>query len=55
MEDLASTRLEGDRLQPALLDRLSDDEPDKKTEAPQNAVVSKTRLKRTVLRDLIWS
>jgi type VI secretion system protein ImpF len=54
MEDLTSDRSEGDRLQPALLDRLTDDEPEKKTEPLQNAVVSKSRLKRTVLRDLVW-
>jgi type VI secretion system protein ImpF len=47
-------RSEGDRLQPALLDRLTDDEPEKKTETPQNAVVSKSRLKQTVLRDIGW-
>lgn len=54
MEDLTSTRSEGDRLQPALFDRLTDDEPGQKSEAPQNAFVSKSRLKRTVLRDLVW-
>ncbi|MCM2251778.1 MAG: type VI secretion system baseplate subunit TssE [Ramlibacter sp.] len=54
MEDLASERSEGDRLQPALLDRLTDDEPGQRTEPLQNAVVSKGRLKRTVLRDLAW-
>jgi len=54
MEDLTSNRPEGDRLQPALLDRLTDDEPGKQTESPQSAFVSKTRLKRTVLRDLAW-
>lgn len=47
-------RSEGDRLQPALLDRLTDDEPDHRKESPQQAVVSKGRLKRTVLRDLTW-
>ena len=54
MEDLTSKLSEGDRLQPALLDRLTDDEPEQKTESAQNAVVSKARLKRTVLRDLVW-
>lgn len=54
MEDLTGNRSEGDRLQPALLDRLTDDEPGQKTEPSQNAVVSKARLKRTVLRDLVW-
>lgn len=53
MEDLTH-KSEGDRLQPALLDRLTDDEPDENSETAQNAVVSKARLKRTVLRDLVW-
>lgn len=54
MEDRTIFRSEGDRLQPALLDRLTDDEPTQRQETLQNAVVSKGRLKRTVLRDLIW-
>ncbi len=54
MEDSTILRSEGDRLQPALLDRLTDDEPDQRQETLQHAVVSKSRLKRTVLRDLIW-
>jgi type VI secretion system protein ImpF len=43
-----------DRLQPALLDRLTDDEPDKRTEAPEAATMSRTRLRQAVLRDLAW-
>lgn len=54
MEDSTILRSEGDRLQPALLDRLTDDEPDQRQETLQHAVVSKGRLKRTVLRDLVW-
>jgi type VI secretion system protein ImpF len=54
MEDSSSLRREGDRLQPALLDRLTDDEPDRREETLQNSVVSKGRLKRMVLRDLVW-
>lgn len=54
MEDSTIRRSEGDRLQPALLDRLTDDEPEKRQESLQNSVVSKGRLKRTVLRDLVW-
>ena len=54
MEDRTILRSEGDRLQPALLDRLTDDEPDQRQESLQNAVVSKGRLKRMVLRDLVW-
>jgi type VI secretion system protein ImpF len=54
MDDQSNIRVEGDRLQPALLDRLTDDDPDQRVEALQNSVVSKGRLKRTVLRDLVW-
>ncbi len=54
MEDTTIRRSEGDRLQPAVLDRLTDDEPEKRQESLQNSVVSKGRLKRTVLRDLVW-
>jgi type VI secretion system protein ImpF len=54
MENRTVLRSEGDRLQPALLDRLCDDESDKLHETLEHSVVSKGRLKRTVLRDLIW-
>ena len=54
MNERTLLRSEGDRLQPALLDRLTDDEPGNRQELLQNAVVSKGRLKRTVLRDLVW-
>ena len=43
-----------DRLQPSLLDRLIDDEPDKKTEAVERRVLSFSRLRESVLRDLNW-
>ena len=43
-----------DRLQPALLDRLTDDEPDKKVESREARVLSKRRLRQSVLRDLAW-
>jgi type VI secretion system protein ImpF len=43
-----------DRLQPALLDRLTDDEPDKKLEPRNVRVMSKKRLRQSVLRDLDW-
>ncbi len=43
-----------DRLQPALLDRLTDDEPDKKQEPREARVLSKTRMRQSVLRDLAW-
>ena len=43
-----------DRLQPALLDRLTDDEPDKKQEPRESRVLSKKQLRQSVLRDLAW-
>jgi type VI secretion system protein ImpF len=43
-----------ERLQPALLDRLTDDEPDKKVESREARVFSKRRLRDAVLRDLAW-
>jgi len=43
-----------ERLQPALLDRLTDEEPDKTQEAPAQRVMSKARLRQAVLRDLAW-
>jgi len=43
-----------ERLQPALLDRLIDDEPDKKVEPRDKRVLSKAMLRRAVLRDLSW-
>ena len=43
-----------ERLQPALLDRLTDDEPDKKVESRESRVFSKRRLRDAVLRDLAW-
>jgi type VI secretion system protein ImpF len=43
-----------DRLQPALLDRLTDEEPDKKLEPREQRVLSRSRLRQAVLRDLAW-
>jgi type VI secretion system protein ImpF len=43
-----------DRLQPALLDRLTDDEPERKLEPREQRVLSKSRLRQAVLRDLVW-
>ena len=43
-----------DRLQPSLLDRLIDDEPEKKTEAVERRVLTLSRLRECVLRDLNW-
>lgn len=44
----------GDRLQPALLDRLTDDEPTKATEAVDAAAMTRSRLRCAVLRDIAW-
>lgn len=43
-----------ERLQPSLLDRLSDDEPDKSQEPRDRRVLSVQRLRECVLRDLSW-
>jgi type VI secretion system protein ImpF len=43
-----------ERLQPALLDRLTDQEPDKKLEPREHRVMSKSRMRQAVLRDLAW-
>lgn len=43
-----------DRLYPSLLDRLTDDDPDKQVEARDNRSTSLARLRESVLRDLNW-
>ena len=43
-----------ERLQPALLDRLTDEEPTKTQEPAERRVMSKSRLRQAVLRDLAW-
>ncbi|HWK12721.1 MAG TPA: type VI secretion system baseplate subunit TssE [Vicinamibacterales bacterium] len=43
-----------EQLQPALLDRLTDDQPDKKLEPRMERVMSKRRMREAVLRDLTW-
>lgn len=43
-----------ERLQPSLLDRLTDNEPESKVESRAQRVLSLNRLKRSVLRDLAW-
>lgn len=50
MADLLHT----ERLQPSLLDRLTDHEPDKKREVGEQRVVSSRQLRQSVLRDLSW-
>jgi len=43
-----------ERLQPSLLDRLMDNEPDKTQESREQRVFSLTRLRDAALRDLAW-
>jgi len=43
-----------ERLQPALLDRLLDNEPEKKVEPREARVMTKAQLRHAVLRDLAW-
>ena len=50
MADLTTT----DRLQPSLLDRLTDDQPQAKQESRDRRVMSMRQLRMAVLRDLGW-
>ena len=43
-----------DRLQPALLDRLTDDAPQDHHETTESRVIGRQRLRELVLRDLTW-
>ena len=43
-----------ERLQPALLDRLTDDAPDQTVESRDDRVISLRRLRQGVVRDLEW-
>ncbi len=43
-----------ERLQPSLLDRLADDEPEKKVESRDKRILSFIKLKQSVMRDLEW-
>ncbi|MGE5451967.1 MAG: type VI secretion system baseplate subunit TssE [Acidobacteriota bacterium] len=43
-----------DRLQPALLDRLTDDDPGNTRDADERRVLNKAQLRQAVLRDLGW-
>ena len=49
-----STPRAQDRLQPALLDRLTDDNPDSQVEGTESRVINRNRLRELVLRDLAW-
>jgi type VI secretion system protein ImpF len=43
-----------ERLQPSLLDRLTDDEPDQQQESREKRVLSMRKLRESVQRDLAW-
>jgi type VI secretion system protein ImpF len=43
-----------DRLQPSLLDRLTDNDPERKQESRDARVLSPSRLRECVRRDLVW-
>ena len=43
-----------DRLQPALLDRLTDDDPTNPKETLEMRIISRNRMREVVLRDLSW-
>ena len=43
-----------ERLQPALLDRLTDDAPEQTREPREARVITRQRLRAAVLRDLVW-
>ncbi|CRH29843.1 type VI secretion system baseplate subunit TssE [Pantoea ananatis] len=43
-----------DKLQSSLLDRLTDDAPDKTTESGISSIITHSTLRRNVLRDLQW-
>ena len=49
-----SDHIPGERLQPCLLDRLTDDEPTLKEESRSQRVISRQKYIRGVLRDLDW-
>jgi len=50
---MATTELR-DRLQPALLDRLTDRAPHQRVESEHDSVMTKAQLRQAVLRDLGW-
>lgn len=43
-----------ERLQPSLLDRLTDEEPEKRQESRDKRILSPARLRESVRRDLAW-
>ena len=51
---MSSRPPERQRLQPALLDRLTDEAPDQRNEPLEARVINKAQLRQAVLRDLTW-
>lgn len=51
---MAEAGRQQERLQPSLLDRLTDDEPQKEAEARERRVLSLGKLREAVKRDLSW-
>ena len=43
-----------DKMQPSLLDRLTDNDPEKKRESANSNLITHAALRRNVLRDLQW-
>src|SRR3954470_11693666 len=43
-----------ERLQPSLLDRLTDNEPEERQESREKRILSPSRLRESVRRDLTW-
>jgi type VI secretion system protein ImpF len=43
-----------ERLQPSILDRLTDDQPDKTSENPSDRVIDIRKLREIIQRDLAW-
>jgi type VI secretion system protein ImpF len=46
--------LPSERLQPSLLDRLTDDAPEKRTESREERVLNLSQLRASVMRDIAW-
>lgn len=49
-----SDKVIAERLQPSLLDRLTDHRPEERTESREGRVIDMRRLREIVLRDLTW-
>ena len=54
MKQAMATASNRDILQPSLLDRLTDDHPDKTLESREQRAMTKSRMRAAVLRDLAW-